>query len=111
MIVVLAQLFQRRLIFLLAASALLHMFFDLPLHHDDAHRHFLPLSDWRFESPISYWDPRYYGNIVIRIEMAFAMLACAYVAGRSTPTAMRVLALFTLLSYAGFMFFAFYSWS
>ena len=39
---------------LLAASSLLHMVFDLPLHHDDAPRHFLPLTNWRFESPISY---------------------------------------------------------
>ena len=38
------------------ASIVLHHLEDLPLHHDDAHRHFWPLSNYRFISPISYWD-------------------------------------------------------
>jgi hypothetical protein len=40
----------------LSLSMVLHSVGDLPLHHDDAHRHFLPLSQWRFISPVSYWD-------------------------------------------------------
>src|SRR5215510_11028895 len=40
------------------ASVLLHCAVDLGTHNDDAHRHFLPLSGWRFASPLSYWDPR-----------------------------------------------------
>jgi len=36
------------------ASMVLHHLCDLPLHHDDAHRHFVPLSDVRFTSPVSY---------------------------------------------------------
>lgn len=47
----------------LALSMLLHCLLDFPLHNDDAHRHFFPFSDWRFESPVSYWDPRFYGDI------------------------------------------------
>lgn len=43
-------------------SVLLHCVADLGLHHDDGHRHFLPLSSFRFESPVSYWDPRYHGD-------------------------------------------------
>ena len=39
--------------YLLAASALLHMLCDLPVHHDDGHRHILPLSNWKFASPVS----------------------------------------------------------
>ena len=35
----------------LFASMALHCFKDLPLHNDDAHRHFFPLSDWRFKQP------------------------------------------------------------
>ncbi|MGB0910078.1 MAG: hypothetical protein ACPGYT_06920 [Nitrospirales bacterium] len=61
---------------LLFLSMVLHVFGDLPLHHDDAHRHFFPLSDWRFESPISYWDPSHYGNIVTGLEV-LAVLVCA----------------------------------
>ncbi len=39
---------------LLFFSMILHVLGDLPLHHDDAHRHLYPFSDWRFESPVSY---------------------------------------------------------
>ncbi len=37
-------------------AALLHLLLDLPLHHDDGRPHFWPLSNWIFESPVSYWD-------------------------------------------------------
>lgn len=51
-------------------SMLLHSALDLPVHTDDAHRHFLPLSDWQFHSPVSYWDPRSYGRQVAAVEIA-----------------------------------------
>ena len=54
---------RRRLPALFCAAALLHLAFDLPLHADDAHRHFWPLTDWRFHSPVSYWDPAHFGRI------------------------------------------------
>ncbi len=44
------------------ASMLLHSLTDLPLHNDDGHRHFWPFSDFRFASPVSYWDPAHYGT-------------------------------------------------
>ncbi|MEO0408095.1 MAG: hypothetical protein AAF289_12165 [Cyanobacteria bacterium P01_A01_bin.135] len=62
---------------LLAVSMLLHIAGDLPLHHDDGHRHFFPLSDWRFESPVSYWDPNHYGGIVTVIEVLAVIVGCA----------------------------------
>jgi hypothetical protein len=49
---------------------LLHSALDLPVHTDDAHRHFLPLSAWQFHSPVSYWDPRSYGRQVAALEIA-----------------------------------------
>ena len=48
-------------IMVFAGSCLAHMACDLPLHVDDAHRHFFPLSNWRFRSPVSYWDPDHFG--------------------------------------------------
>jgi hypothetical protein len=56
-----------------AASGLLHQAFDFPLHGEDAHRHFWPLSNWRFESPVSYWDPAQGGAIVGTIELALGL--------------------------------------
>lgn len=48
----------------LAGAALLHVAFDLPLHHNDGRPHFWPLSDFIYESPISYWDPARFGREV-----------------------------------------------
>ena len=56
------------------ASLLLHAAVDLALHNDDAHRHFLPLATWRFESPVSYWDPRHHGRLGALLELG-AVLA------------------------------------
>ena len=55
------RLSSSRTIRLFFASMFLHSLFDFPVHHDDAHRHFFPFSDWKFYSPVSYWDPRYFG--------------------------------------------------
>jgi len=51
------------------ASMLCHCVLDLLVHHDDAHRHFYPFLEWRFVSPVSYWDASHYGDIVSKIEM------------------------------------------
>lgn len=62
---------------LLCGSMMLHVAGDLPLHHDDAHRHFFPFSDWRFISPISYWDSRHYGDIVSMLEVLTVIIGSA----------------------------------
>ena len=60
------------------SSMLLHVFGDLPLHHDDAHRHFFPFSDWRFASPVSYWDPAHHGQWASLIEFVGVLAAAAF---------------------------------
>ncbi|NJL54672.1 MAG: hypothetical protein HC838_01265 [Spirulinaceae cyanobacterium RM2_2_10] len=60
------------------ASVLLHCLADLPLHREDAHRHFWPLSNVRFESPISYWDPDHYGNIFVLFELGLVLVLSIY---------------------------------
>ena len=62
----------------LFASLLLHTFGDMPLHHDDAHRHFFPFSDWRFEIPLPYWDPAHHGNQVALAEFIAVMVASVF---------------------------------
>lgn len=54
----------------LTGAALLHLALDFPLHTHDARMHFWPLTDWKFESPISYWDPRRGGRVVELVEGA-----------------------------------------
>lgn len=59
-------------------SLILHSLLDLPVHHDDAHRHFFPFSNYRFISPISYWDTRHYGGIVMIIEWISVIVGSVY---------------------------------
>ncbi|MBW4656365.1 MAG: hypothetical protein KME20_25475 [Kaiparowitsia implicata GSE-PSE-MK54-09C] len=61
---------------LLCLSMVLHIAGDLPVHHDDGHRHFFPFSNWRFESPVSYWDSNHYGNIFSVIEILAVVASC-----------------------------------
>jgi len=74
-----ALYFSRTGLALLFGSIVLHCLEDLPVHVDDGHRHFWPLSQFRFESPVSYWDPRYFGNIVAPIELGLMVVASIYV--------------------------------
>ena len=75
---------------LLTASAALHMLCDLPVHHDDGHRHVLPISSWRFESPVSYWDPEHYGLIFATFELAFAIASLIYVIRKGAMPSRRI---------------------
>ena len=62
----------------LCGAALLHLACDLPLHHDDGRPHFWPLTDWVFESPVSYWDRSAHAGIVGPLEIALALAACGW---------------------------------
>ena len=95
---------------LLAGSALLHLACDFPVHHDDAHRHFLPLTNWRFASPVSYWDPRHFGVYFAIGELLFAISACGYVGWNTSSQSMRVAAFGTLSLYAVGILFAIFVW-
>lgn len=57
-------------------AALLHIAFDFPVHVEDAHAHFWPVSDWRFHSPVSYWNRDHHGLMMSAIESGLG-LACA----------------------------------
>lgn len=63
------------------ASALLHVSADFLLHHDDARRQLLPLSDFVFRSPVSYWDPEHFGRWFVLAEVGLAA-KLAYILGR-----------------------------
>ena len=59
----------------LCAAALLHLGLDFALHHDDGRPHFWPLSNWVFESPVSYWDIRRGGAWIGPIEVMACLVA------------------------------------
>ena len=57
-----------KLLAVFAGSCLAHMALDFPVHVEDAHRHLFPLSNFRFRSPVSYWDPRHFGVQMMALE-------------------------------------------
>ena len=92
----------------LFASMGLHCLLDLPLHREDAHAHFFPLSSWHFVSPVSYWDPSFYGRVIAGAELALLLLG-AGVLWRRAP-AWRVVGLLTLSVHGAFVGFAIATW-
>ena len=70
------------------ASILSHALCDLPVHALDAHRHFLPFSQYRYLSPFSYWDVRYHAPWVALFEVVLVMVCSGLVAlrGVELPT-------------------------
>ena len=85
---------------LFALAAITHLLGDLPLHVDDGHAHFVPLTEWRFVSPVSYWDPRHYGNIFSLLELALGLILIVILWRRFTAKPVRALLLFAVLAYA-----------
>lgn len=85
---------------LFALAALTHILGDLPLHVDDGHAHFVPLSQWRFESPVSYWDPRYHGNLFAMIELALGLGLIIVLWRRFSRPVVRAILVIATLAYA-----------
>ncbi|MEM9573321.1 MAG: hypothetical protein AAF996_17785 [Pseudomonadota bacterium] len=88
----------------LSAAALIHLGLDFPLHANDSHRHFWPLSDWRFFSPVSYWDPAYNGWLGGLIESIITLGAIAVLWARFNAGRWRIA--FALLALVQVLFLA-----
>ena len=73
-----------KLLLIFALAALIHMATDLPVHNHDAYRHFWPISDWRFISPLSYYEAAHHSKWVSLIE-AFIALGSIFVLWRRFP--------------------------
>lgn len=71
-------------------AALLHIAFDFPLHNHDARMHFWPLTDWKFISPISYWEGARGGDIVGAIEVALVAVLGVYLLRRFKDVWLRI---------------------
>lgn len=57
----------------------LHTAMDIPVHHDDGPLVLFPV-DWdiRVASPVSYWDPDHFGQIVGPIDLGVTVLGGIY---------------------------------
>lgn len=74
----------------LTAAAVLHLGCDFTLHNDDARVHFWPISDWRFISPLSYWDSTHHAGIVAPIEGLLCGAATAYLLIKKIPVWLKL---------------------
>lgn len=90
-----------------SASGLMHLALDLPLHHDDARPHFWPLTDWVFQSPISYWDRAYHAGVVGPIEMGLSALLCGVLMWRFPSVRSRLV----IAGLAGLELFPLFIWA
>ncbi len=84
---------------ILGAVVLLHLAFDFPFHADDAHKHFWPLTDWRFHSPLSYWDSRHHGIYVSLFEICLAALLSVILWRRFQSVTSKILLIITFATY------------
>ena len=62
---------------MVALAGLLHIALDAPVHTEDAYRHLWPLSDYRFHSPVSYWDADRGAGWFMFVESAVVLLCVA----------------------------------
>ncbi|MCP3972149.1 MAG: cobalamin biosynthesis protein CobQ [Rhodobacteraceae bacterium] len=81
--------FRHRVLIAFAGAGFLHLAFDFPLHNHDARRHFWPLTDWVFESPLNYWDWRFHADIVGPLEVALSLVLCVLLWRRFRRLPMR----------------------
>ena len=90
-------------------SMALHIAADLPVHREDAHAHFFPLTNWHFNSPLSYWDPAHFGMIVGGLEFMGVVVGSVLLIRTGAPW--RRVGYGTLVLYAIFAVVALRYWA
>ena len=88
-----------KLLLVFALAALIHMATDLPVHAEDAYRHFWPLTDWRFYSPLSYWDRDHHAHWVSLFEVGLAFGCIAILWTRFPARWVKIVLSLTALFY------------
>lgn len=97
-VLMLALFGRSKLVVAAAAAVLIHIALDFPVHAGDAHKHFWPLTNWRFHSPLSYWDPGHHSRYVMLAELMLC-IGCIVVLGqRFSGWIVRGVLLLALLS-------------
>ena len=85
-----------------AASGLAHLVADFLLHHDDGRSHLWPITRWKFESPVSYWDSAHHGSTAAVVLFMISLAAFAVLVHRFQGWIARTLFLLLLGSEAFF---------
>ncbi len=77
----------------------LHILGDFFTHADDAYPQFWPFSEWRFNSPVSYYQPQYYGRIFSVFEAIAGVGIVAYLVLKFKQWPIRIGAVLMALPY------------
>ena len=88
-----------RWITVFAVAGLTHALVDLLCHREDAHMHFWPLSRWKFMSPVSYYDPAYFGRAFMVGEILLGLSLAAWLTVRVKHLTTRAVAMLLALPY------------
>lgn len=84
---------------LFALAAITHLIGDFPVHVADAHPHFWPITDWRFESVVSYWDRRHHGGTFRIFEAIAGVLLSVILFRRFKSKWVRAFTLIAIAAY------------
>jgi hypothetical protein len=82
-----------------SASALLHTTIDFLCHREDAHMSFWPVTRWKFLSPVSYYDPRFFGHYFSLFEAGLGLVLALILMTRFPGKAVRTTLLLAMLIY------------
>jgi membrane-bound metal-dependent hydrolase YbcI (DUF457 family) len=97
------------LLFAFSGAALVHSCIDFLVHREDAHMQFWPLSDWKFVSPVSYWDRAHYGDLFGLFEAALGIVMAALLFSRYRSLLTRCALALCMALYAAVPAFFIYS--
>ena len=91
----------------LAFAMLSHFLLDFPVHADDAHQHFWPLTNWRFHSPFSYWDSAHHAASVAILELSIILLCSIVLWQRFKHWAVRIgVIVITMMFFGTYFYFS-----
>lgn len=99
-----------KMLSLFFASVALHSLGDIFVHHDDAHRHFYPLSNWQFVSPVSYWDPHFHGDVFSLVEILMVGMVGIWIWRGANWVGTKIIVGSILTMYFGYLGFVVLVW-
>jgi hypothetical protein len=88
-------------------SMILHIIVDFCVHASDAYSHFWPFNNWRFYSPISYYEPSHYGDVVSFLESIMFVICSYFVYQRIESKMIRAVILLFSFILIGVLLFRF----
>ena len=107
----LISLSNANLVLAFSAAALLHSWVDFFVHREDAHMHFWPLTNWKFVSPVSYYDSAHFGGPFSLFEAAIGIFMAVSLFRTFKSKPVRAALALCIAMYAAIPLFFFYNMS